>query len=304
MIRTRHLTLGLALVVACQGSSDAPAPPGPGAAVDGGAARDATSADAPPVAAADDGDVTATASSTVPAWQAVIDRDLYLERRGQAAVVSGVVAGDATYPPPPAPPPPPPARPGQLPPPDAQPPPPPGPKLVWLADDTEGDGSLAIRVLFAEPPTVGAHLAVAGAWTLDDQRRWYWRATAVSPIAGPAPVLTSTAGHAVDAVDAPGGTRPVTKPKEGGTISFQVLTLPRRPGEGWKVADELGDPIAAILMLPGERPSYGGHDLRQDDEQWVLRRGVSYWVKIGKVRIRKPDEPPVIRATGAPHRIP
>jgi len=36
----------------------------------------------------------------------------------------------------------------------------------------------------------------------------------------------------------------------------------------------------------------------------VLRRAVSYWVRIGKVRTKKPDEPPVIRALGAPHRIP
>ncbi len=301
----RPVHLALVAVAACQGPSE-PTPPGP-ATTPG---SDAGAPDAPLAVPADDAgapgdepDVAATRTSTIPAWQAVIDRDLYLARRDQQAVVSGVVAGDATYPPPPVPPPAP-TAPGVVPP-DAAPPPAPGPRLTWLADDTEGDGSLAIRVLFPDPPpAAGAHVAVAGAWTLDDQRRWYWRATAVSPLPGPAPVLTSSAGHVVDAVAMPAGTRPVTRPKDGGTISFQILSLPRRDGEGWKVADELGDPVAAILMLPGERPSYGGHDLRQADERWVLRRAVSYWVRIGKVRSRKPDEPPVIRATSAPHRIP
>ena len=303
---TMRTAIALLLMIGCQGATDG-SPPGsaasdggvtPAMSIDGavGIANDATAA------GPDDPDVAATRTSTMPAWQAVIDRDLYLARRGQEAVVSGVVAGDATYRPPPPPPPVPPT-PG-VPPPDAPPPPPPGPKLTWLADDTEGDGSLAIRVAFGDPPVAGAHVAVAGAWMLDDQRRWYWRATAVSPLAGAAPPLTASAGHVVDSADMPAGTRPVTRPKDGGTISFQILSLPRRDGEGWKVADELGDPVSAILMLPGERPSYGGHDLRQGDERWVLRRAVSYWVRIGKVRSKKPGEPPVIRATSAPHRIP
>ena len=48
--------------------------------------------------------------------------------------------------------------------------------------------------------------------------------------------------------------------------------------------------MVALLNLPGERPSYGGQDMRDPDERWVLRRGQTYWVRIGKLRKRGPDK--------------
>ena len=40
------------------------------------------------------------------------------------------------------------------------------------------------------------------------------------------------------------------------------------------------------MNLPGERASYGGQDMRPPDERWQLRRGQTYWVRIGKLRKR------------------
>ena len=53
---------------------------------------------------------------------------------------------------------------------------------------------------------------------------------------------------------------------------------------------------------PGERPSYGGHDMRTADEKWKLKRGVDYWVRIGKIRRRDPDKLPTINARTPPVR--
>src|SRR5690606_29536394 len=61
--------------------------------------------------------------------------------------------------------------------------------LVWLVDDTEGNGALAIRVLLgshganAKP---GDRVALGGAWVLDESRRWYWKVDQVTRLP-PAP---------------------------------------------------------------------------------------------------------------------
>jgi hypothetical protein len=57
------------------------------------------------------------------------------------------------------------------------------------------------------------------------------------------------------------------------------------------------------MNLPGERASYGGQDMRAADERWQLKRGQTYWVRIGKLRKRGADKPPLVNARTAPVRV-
>ncbi len=69
------------------------------------------------------------------------------------------------------------------------------------------------------------------------------------------------------------------------------------------MADELGNPVYALLNLPGERASYGAQDMRSADERWQLKRGVTYVVRIGPVHKHGPDKPATINARTAPVRV-
>ncbi|MBZ0231620.1 MAG: hypothetical protein K8M05_04670, partial [Deltaproteobacteria bacterium] len=176
----------------------------------------------------------------------------------------------------------------------------------WLVDETEGNGALAIRMAIAgtKPPAEGDRVAVTGAWTLDDQRRWYWQVASLSPLddAPPAAPLDppSPPGHAIQTGSPPAGWKPISKGKDGGIVTFGVIRAPSGEGDGWLVGDDsFGQPFA-YLYLPGERPSYGGHDLRQPDERWVLKRGVTYWVRIDRVRRRTPEDLARVKALTAP----
>ncbi len=161
--------------------------------------------------------------------------------------------------------------------------------LIWLIDDNAGNGALGIRVQFkGTPPVAGERVAVAGAWMLDSARQWYWKVDGVTLLPG-APLRDlkeppSVPGMVVAAGPAPAGTRMVSLARDNDLIYFQVVGVPKHPGDGWKIADELGNPPVAILMLPGEQPSYGSLDLRTADERWNLRRGVTYWLRIGRIR--------------------
>jgi hypothetical protein len=243
----------------------------------------------------------------VSAWQAVIDRAQYLERRGQHGVVYGTLGGPVMVlgPPPPVP-----ADAGV------------GYKpidaglvasdYVWLVDDTEGNGALAIRVALGARATKleqGERVALGGAWALDDARRWFWRvdnATSLPP-APPSDIKDppSPPGHEIVNGNLPPGSRTISVAKDGDAVYF-MLTGPNQPvmpGEGWPVADELGNPIFALLNLPGERPSFGGQDMRTPDERWTLKRGHTYWVRIGKIRKPAPDKPALINARTAPVQV-
>ncbi len=295
---TPALQLAVVAVIlsACQGGRDAR--PGDGGAApartDGGAAGARRVDGAPPVAPADAAAPLAPDPifelGAIPAWQAVIDRAQYLARRGQRGVVYGLVgeavpqaavtgAGSGA---------------------DAEP----GLAFRWLVDDTEGAGALAIRASGLGRARPGARVALGGAWALDLTRRWYWKGEAMTELpAVPAPAPSDAPappGLVVGKGDPPAGARPVSQGKDDGVITFTVVGLARFPGDGWKIADELGDAPVAILTLPGERPSYGGHDLRQADERWTLRRGGRYWVRVGRFRRRSPDQPAQLAARGAP----
>jgi len=236
----------------------------------------ATPPDEPDVAATD----PAAALGAIPVWQAVVDRDRYLARRGQKAVLAGRIGGEAIAP---------------------------GARgtVRWLVDDAEGNGALAIRIaLSGKPPAEGARVAVEGAWALDDQRRWYWQVASMSPLEGsgpPAPADPPSApGHTIQIGSPPSGWKPISKGRDGGVVTFGVVRTPRSEGDGWLIGDDSFSPPFAYLYLPGERVSYGGHDLRQPDERWVLKRGVTYWVRIDRIRRRTPQDLARIKAVTAP----
>ncbi len=288
------LALAVALsaaAVACGNGKEAPrARTEPNGARDGGA--DAT-APAPSVgsgSATDPGggsdDDSATADSAevpgaIPPWQAVVERDRYLARRRQSGVLVGRLAGEAIAP---------------------------GARGVvrWLVDETDGNGALAVRVAFTGPvPTDGTRLAVRGAWMLDSQRRWYWAVESQTALKGPGPTAAATdppaaPGMLVATAAPPTGYRVVSRPKDGAIVTFGVIKPPKRPGDGWLVGDNSFSAPVAVLTLPGERDSFGGHDLRQEDERWQLKRGTLYWVRVDKVRRKPGDDRAFLRALTAP----
>ncbi len=242
----------------------------------------------------------------VSAWQAVVDRAHYLARRDQHGVVYGTLGEPIMVP---GPPPPVPADAGAAAPVDAGLVP---SEYVWLVDDTEGNGALAIRVLLgphAAKVKTGERVALGGAWMLDDSRRWYWRVDQVThlPPASPSDLKEPPAmpGHQIAEGPLPPGARPLSQAQSGDVVTF-MLTGPKQPvmpGEGWPVADKTGQPVFALLNLPGEQPSYGGQDMRTADERWQLKRGQLYWVRIGKIRRPAPEKPALINARTAPVRV-
>ncbi|CAN5913451.1 hypothetical protein BH11MYX2_BH11MYX2_09600 [soil metagenome] len=251
----------------------------------------------------------------IPAWQAVIDRYLYVARRGQSGIVFGRVGPAVLQ----LAPPPPPALvvPGLTPPKASKP----EDRLeasgyTWLVDDTEGNGALAIRVLFdtKKPPTAqGDRVAVRGAWDLDAKNRWFWKSAGVetvpaampSDIAEPQPAIPD---HSITTGPLPSGAHTISVAKDGDLAYFQITgPMPVTEGDGWQVADAFGAPAVALLSLPGERPAYGGQELRAADEKWHLKRQKTYVVRIGKIRkrgnINTGGKPALISARTAPTEL-
>jgi hypothetical protein len=229
----------------------------------------------------------------IPAWQAAVDRAQYLLRRGQHGVVFGTI-GPAILEPPAG------GDGGTV----ASP-------YVWLVDDTEGNGALAIRVALGskrDEAKQGDRVALGGAWALDDHHRWYWRVDALSQLpAAPPPTLKEPPGqpgHVIANGDLPPGTRPISKANDNDVVYFQVVgAAPVIDGDGWPVADELGNPVVALLNLPGEHASYGAQDMRTPDERWHLKRGATYVVRIGIVHHHGPDKPATMIARTAPVKV-
>ena len=241
----------------------------------------------------------------IPAWQAVIDRSQLLARRNQRGVVYGRVGPAILMPAPP------PAAPldggvspdaGMIPSP-----------YVWLVDDTDGNGSLGIRVRLGDKlagkANEGDRVALGGAWKLDDDRRWYWDVDALEKVPPATPLGIPDApapapSHAIADGNLPQGARMIASAKDHDAVYFQIVgPAPVTDGDGWPVANELGDPVFALMILPGERSSYGGQDMRTPDERWQLKRGQTYWVRIGKIRKRGADKPAIVYARTAPIRV-
>lgn len=239
----------------------------------------------------------------IPAWQAVVDRYQLLARRGQRGVIYGRVGPALTV-----------AGPaasdagaasdarsrtdaGDQPGPDA-----------WLVDDTEGHGALGVRVDLAGRAREGERVAVRGAWALDGERRWYWKVDRVEPLP-PAPPSdlqeppSTVPRHAVGRGPLPPDAVPISQAKPGALVSFQLVgPPPASEGDGWPIGDQPGAPPVALINLPGERATYGGQDMRTPDERWRLARGHTYWVRIGKLRRRGPEQPVLVNARTAPVR--
>ena len=238
----------------------------------------------------------------IPAWQAVVDRARLLARRGEQGIVYGRI-GPAVL----APAPPPDPADGGVPA-DAGAAPSP---YVWLVDDSEGNGALGVRLALGKlQAKEGDRIAASGAWELDAERRWYWKAEALQPLSPPpAPPAPADPPYAVPShVPATGGfppnVRPIKQAKDNDAVYFQLAgPLPAREGDGWLIATQLYDLPIALLILPGERPSYGGHDMRSPDERWQLKRQQTYWVRIGKLRPQGAGKPFLVQARTPPIRV-
>ncbi|HEX2688210.1 MAG TPA: hypothetical protein VHN14_16385 [Kofleriaceae bacterium] len=181
---------------------------------------------------------------------------------------------------------------------------------VWLIDDTEGNGSLGIRIALGDKAREGDRIAAGGAWQLDADRRWFWKPDSVQSLP-PAPASERkdpqppVPSHAIASGELPSGARTISVARDGDAVYFQIVgPAPASEGDGWQIADQLGSPVVAVLNLPGDRPSYGGQDMRSPDERWQLRRGQTYWVRIGKLRKRFADKPALVSARTAPIRVP
>lgn len=239
----------------------------------------------------------------IPAWQAVIDRAQLLGRRGQKGVVYGRIGPAVQLPVA--------AEPaagsgaGSAVPVVVAPSP-----YVWLVDDSEGNGALGIRLaLGGKAAKEGDRVAASGAWSLDSDRRWFWKVDALQPLAPAPPSALKDPPTAIPAhIPAPGGfppnVRPIKQAKDNDAVYFQLAgPLPARDGDGWLVATQLYDLPIALVVLPGERPSYGGQDMRTPDERWQLKPRVTYWLRIGKVRSQGAGKPFIVNARTAPIRV-
>ena len=179
---------------------------------------------------------------------------------------------------------------------------------VWLIDDTEGNGALGIRIALGDKAREGDRIAAGGAWQLDADRRWFWKPDAIQPLP-PAPASDlkeppAAPSHVVAIGALPPGARTASVARDGDAVYFQLVgPAPAGDGDGWQVADQLGSPTALVMTLPGERASYGGQDMRAADERWQLRRGQTYWVRIGKLH-KRGDKPANVNARTAPIRVP
>jgi hypothetical protein len=303
------------VVAACQGGETTAQKPPPPKPHDAPAAIDAAPAAVLGSASGSDSDDGSEAPpdpgkqlddlGAVPAWQAVVDRAQYLARRGQHGVVYGVLGGPVYAPAPPA-------APGsgsgsgsgstEIPKGMVATP------FVWLVDDTEGNGALAIRVDLGKKAGAvaqGDRVALGGAWALDENRRWYWKVDNLDKLPPARPSESkdppSPPGHTLQVGNFPPGVKRISMAKDNDLVYFQVVGAPPAvDGDGWPVADELGNPVVALLNLPGERPSYGAQDMRTPDERWQLKRGQTYWLRIGRIRKHGPDKPATINARTAP----
>jgi hypothetical protein len=310
---TRIFLLAVFVATACQGKGNEPVAVASGSSepardaepvalpvVDAGVAAVAEDAAKPEDPETPDPGKLIADLGAINAWQAVVDRAQLLGRRGQHGVTYGRIgpailvlaapeASDAGVP----------VDAGLV----ASP-------YVWLVDDTEGNGSLGIRVALAgREVKEGERVALGGAWHLDDAKRWYWKVDSVQALPPPPPSdlkdgKPAAPTHAVPNGDLIAGSRTISVARDGDLVYFQLVgPAPANDGDGWAVADELGNPTFALLTLPGERASYGSQDMRAPDERWVLKRGQTYSVRIGKIRKRGLDKPALIHARTGPVRV-
>jgi hypothetical protein len=209
----------------------------------------------------------------VPAWNALISRDLHLSRRGDAGIVFGRLSQHDD---------------------------------VWfLHDESSPRMSLGYRL---EPPAgapvaAGDRVVVWGAWIVDTDNRWVWRATRLEKLEGADTPAPDRPPLSITQVEAAPADAAVPSVRDGaGPIVFVVREPPSEFGGGWLVADSAGGDRTARVLLPGDERTYGGQMPPSAGETWVLATGSMYTVEVEKFR-RRDGELPVMRAISAPLEI-
>lgn len=302
---TRAVSVLLLVLVGCQGNREPTPPPvtkdAAAVVAEPDASAPVTPSDAPEEPEVPDPGKRIAELGAIPAWQAVVDRAQLLGRRDQHGVVYGTIGPPVMVLAPPA------TGSGSG---GAAKPELVASPYVWLIDDTEGHGSLGIRVALGQKTAkLGDRVALGGAWMLDDARRWFWKVDSLQALP-PAPASDlkepppPEPNHQIVSGNLVPGSRTITVARDNDSVYFQLVgPSPTNDGDGWAVANELGDTVFALLVLPGERASYGAQDMRAADERWALKRGQTYQVRIGRIRSRGPDKPVVIHARTAPVRV-
>jgi hypothetical protein len=177
--------------------------------------------------------------------------------------------------------------------------------VLWLYDETEGQGSLAIRVRIEQdlPVAPGDRVALWGAWE-PAEGSWNFRAdraeklTPAEALAPSEPPLRVTDGDPSDYAI------PVSQQTKAGLIQFAVVGRPARFGDGWAIADQPKRPEVARLFLPGERRPYGAQTPPTAEEWWPLQVGATYQVEVGRFRPPRAGAGPIVMtAVGPPRRI-
>jgi hypothetical protein len=226
-----------------------------------------------------------------PAWRGVLERHGLLARRGLSGALHGTVAAD-------------------------------GDGGLLLVDEQRGRGALFVRLALPEGMalTAGDRVVVWGAFEVvggdGGAGGWRWVATR----AGRLPSATGGVGLTavlppreprIAAAPDPTALGPATLARaiEGGLrkrarearLRFVVVAAPTRHGDGWSIGEDPSQPPAALLLLPGEEPIYGGLDFLSGDERWRLRGRGSYEVTVAiPIRLRRAGLMPVLEAVDTP----
>ncbi len=209
----------------------------------------------------------------LPAWSAVHERYRLLDRRGESGLVFGTLLEND--------------------------------QGLWLVDETEGEGTLAISVLLPGKPklALATRVVLRGAWKLSSEKHWQWKTDAIWTMSEKKSesVLRFPPGLVAHKQESRKLSSPSTvSANMGGTISFRVVQPPKQIGDGWLIGDAKGGAAVARLMLPGERSPYGDQSDLSVEEQWQLALGTRYWVQINRFRRPKSKVLPIVRAISVP----
>jgi hypothetical protein len=294
------LCLALGTMGACRGSSTTPAapedhdPPAPDDA-DAAAPAPEPEPESEPALAIEDFDAGGKPENTalrdmdaVPVWNAVVNRGDYLGRRGKQGTIHGrlgePVSGESGA-------------------------------YRWFIDDTEGSGALGVRLAYDPDlaPEPGQRLLVWGAWEVDRELRWYWKATRMARLEARDSDIPAEArsepGHVIAAMATPPqGAIPVSEavaepPPQPADIIFEITRVPANRFTGWEIGDRTRWKPVARLHLPGERESHGAQDLRSPGEYWRLERNTRYVVRVQRIAPPKPGVRTTLKAINAPRRV-
>ena len=182
----------------------------------------------------------------VPAWEGVVQRGQLLARRGQRGTLVGRV-GPAV---------------GEG-------------NLVWLVDDTEGDGCLAVRAAFpGAAPAAGARVAATGAWALvpgdepasasgtaaaaapaaPHPSRWVWQVEATIGLSQGEEVRPSEVAAGTDAAEGEGE---APQAGDASAIGHEPAVRPRPPGAVLISKAKDNDLVIFVVLSAARGPGEG-----------------------------------------------